>query len=442
VTHSTDGAPFTYRDGTLHAEDVPLPRIAEAVGTPCYVYSQGAIEAAYDRFKGALDAELGPDRVLVCYAMKANHNLGVLAALAARGAGADVVSEGEIRRALAAGIPAEKIVYPGVGKSRQEIAFALEAGIHQFNAESLPEIEQIDAVARALGRTAPVAIRVNPDVDAKTHHKISTGRAQDKFGIDADTLPEVVDRLRALDHVRLKGLAVHIGSQVTEEIPFREAYTRLRALYLWLREEGWPVSRLDLGGGLGIVYRDEPAPDVEGYARIVRETVGDLDAELTFEPGRHLVGNAGLLLTRALYVKPARTRPILVVDAAMNDLLRPALYEAWHELKPVRAPDARGEVRQMDIVGPVCESSDTFARARALPPVDQGDLLAFFSAGAYGASMASSYNSRLTVPEVLVRGDGFAIVRQRPTFQDMLAAEARPEWLDAAQGPATARSTG
>jgi diaminopimelate decarboxylase len=432
--------PFTYRDGGLHAEDVPLAEIAREVGTPAYVYAQSAIEAAYDRFAGALTAELGADRTLVCYAMKANSNVGVLAALAARGAGADIVSEGELLRALAAGVPADKIVYPGVGKTRQEIAAALKAGIHQFNAESLPELELIDAVAREMGVRAPVALRINPDVDAKTHHKISTGRAEDKFGIDADALPTVVDRLRQLDAVKLVGLAVHIGSQVTEEGPFRQAYTRLAELYRWLQDDGWPVSRLDLGGGLGIVYRDEPAPDVEGYARLVRETVAETtDAQLTFEPGRHLVGNAGVLLTRTVYLKQGRVRPILVIDAAMNDLIRPALYEAWHELKPVARDAGEDELTQMDVVGPVCESADTFARARPLPEMRAGDLLAFFSAGAYGAVMSSGYNSRLPVPEVLVKGERFAIVRRRPTFQEVLSTEQVPGWLGR---PADAVSAG
>jgi len=422
--------PFTYTDRGLCAEQVPLADIAGDVGTPVYVYSQTAIEAAYDRFAGALAAELGAARTLVCYAMKANANVGVLAALAGRGAGADIVSEGELLRALAAGIPAEKIVYPGVGKTRREIAAALEAGIHQFNAESLPELERIDAVAREMGVRAPVALRVNPDVDAKTHHKIATGRAEDKFGIDADTLPEVVARLRQLDALELKGLAVHIGSQITDEAPFRQAYTRLAELYRWLQADGWPVTRLDLGGGLGIVYRDEPAPDVAGYARLVRETVAETtDAELAFEPGRHLVANAGVLVTRVLYLKQGRVRPILVVDAAMNDLIRPALYEAWHDLKPVARQAGTDDPIQMDVVGPVCESADTFARARPLPQLRAGDLLAFFSAGAYGAVMSSGYNSRLPVPEVMVQGSRFAIVRRRPTFQEVLAGERVPGWL-------------
>jgi diaminopimelate decarboxylase len=294
-----------------------------------------------------------------------------------------------------------------------------------------------------MGLRAPVALRINPDVDAKTHHKISTGRAEDKFGIDADALPEAIARLRALDAVKLVGLAVHIGSQITEEAPFRAAYTRTAELYRWLQAAGWPVSRIDLGGGLGIVYRDEPAPDVEGYARLVRETVAETtDAELAFEPGRHLVGNAGVLLTRAVYLKQGRVRPILVVDAAMNDLIRPALYEAWHELKPVAGAAREAELTQMDVVGPVCESADTFARARPLPPLAAGDLLAFFSAGAYGAVMASGYNSRLPAPEVLVRGDRFAIVRRRPTFQEVLVHEQVPGWLGGPGGDAAATQAG
>ena len=421
--------PFTYRDGALHCERVALADIARSVGTPVYVYSQSAIEAAYDRFAGALESVLGRERTLVCYAMKANPNLAVAGVLAARGCGADVVSEGELRRALAAGIPADKVVFPGVGKTRGEIAFALKAGIHQFNVESLPELEAIDAVAREMGRVAPVALRINPDVDAKTHHKISTGRAEDKFGIDVEALPQALELLRRLDHVELKGLAVHIGSQITQEAPFREAFTRLADLYGKLKADGWPVTRLDLGGGLGIVYRDEPPPDVEGYARLVGETVGHLDAELAFEPGRHLVGNAGVLVTSTLYVKVGRVRPIVVVDAAMNDLIRPALYEAWHELRPVREPAESGDLHPVDIVGPVCETADTFARARQLPTVAAGDLLAFFSAGAYGATMASAYNSRLSVPEVLVRGDRFHVVRPRLSVEQLIAMDSLPDWL-------------
>lgn len=421
---------FPYVDGRMHAEQVDLAQLAEALGTPCYVYSQGAMEAAYDRFAGSLAAALGPDRApLVCYAMKANPNLAVVRALAARGAGADVVSEGELRRALAAGIPPEKIVFAGVGKTRAELALALNAGIHQINAESLPELEALDAVAAELGVQVPVALRVNPDVDAGTHHKIATGRAEDKFGIGLDAVPAVLDRVRDLTRLRLCGLAMHIGSQVGELQPFRDAFTRLAGLYRDLRGQGWPLARLDLGGGLGIPYREEPGPDVAGYARVVAETVAPLGAELAFEPGRHLVGNAGILLARTIYVKEGAARRFVIVDAAMNDLIRPTLYDAWHEIVPVQRPAPGTPTERVDVVGPVCETGDTFASGRPLPRLAAGDLLAFLSVGAYGATMASSYNSRPAAPEVLVQGDRHAIVKPRPKHEDLMAGETVPGWL-------------
>ncbi len=435
---------FPYVDGRMHAEQVPLERLADEVGTPCYVYSQGAMEAAYDAFAGALGDALGPRvPVLVCYAMKANPNLAVARVLAARGAGADVVSEGELRRALAAGVPAGKIVFAGVGKTRDELAFALRSGIHQINVESLPELEALSAVAGEQGVTAPIALRVNPDVDARTHHKIATGRAETKFGVDIDMVPEVLDRLRQRPNLSLKGLAVHIGSQVGELQPFRTAFSRLGELYRELRLQDWPVERLDLGGGLGIAYRDEPPPDVQGYARVVAETVGDLGAELAFEPGRHLVGNAGILLSRVIYAKAGRARRFVIVDAAMNDLIRPTLYDAWHEIVAVRAPAPATPTERVDVVGPVCETGDTFATERPLPRLAAGDLVAFFSAGAYGATMASAYNSRLLAPEVLVRGGAYAVVHDRPTHQAMMAAEHIPDWLRSpADAGAAARGAG
>ena len=424
-------AAFIYRDGRLHAEDVPLERIAEAVGTPCYVYSQGAMTAAYDRFAGALRAALGPERgMLVCYAVKANPHVAVIRALAERGAGADVVSEGELRRALAAGVPPEKIVFAGVGKTRGELAFALKAGIHQINVESLSELRALGAVARELDRTAEIALRVNLDVDARTHHKISTGRAGDKFGIDADTLPEVLTVLRDLPNVALKGLAVHLGSQMIDMAPFETGFLRLAQLYSDLRAEGWPLERLDLGGGLGIAYHDEPPPDVEAYARVVAKTMRGVDAELAFEPGRHLVGNAGVLLTRTLYIKQGRLRPFVVVDAAMNDLIRPALYDAWHDIVPLDEPDEDTRPGRVDVVGPVCETGDTFATARALPLPQEGALLAVLSAGAYGAAMASTYNSRLPAPEVLVHAETYAVIRARPSHAALMSAETVPDWLE------------
>lgn len=433
---------FTYVDGVLHADGVSLERIAAEVGTPCYVYAQSVVTEAYDRFSRVLSDTLAPRPApLICYALKANPNLAVIRALAARGAGADVVSEGEIRRALAVGVPPEKIVFAGVGKTRTEMSFALEQGIHQFNVESLPEMDALDASARDLGRVAPVALRVNPDVDAGTHDKISTGRAGDKFGIDVKDLPDVLDRLAALPHLSLKGLAIHIGSQVGDLAPFRAAFTRIAEIYRGLRTEGWPVSRLDLGGGLGIVYRDEALPDLGAYARLVAETVGDLGAELTFEPGRQLVGNAGVLVTRTIYVKQGRVRPFVVIDAGMNDLIRPALYDAWHEIVPICAPGGDAEAIEVDVVGPVCETGDTFAQARSLYPVSEADLLAFRSAGAYGATMSSTYNSRLPAPEVLVNGEDYAVIRPRPSHEAMMAAESMPSWL-AMPARDTARRTG
>ena len=422
---------FPFIDGRLHAERVSLDRIAQDVGTPCYVYSQGAMAAAYDRFADTLRRALGPETPInVCYALKANPNLAVVRTLAERGAGGDVVSEGELRRAVAAGIPANRIVFAGVGKTRAEMAHALREGIHQFNVESIPELEALNAVAGEMGVQAPIALRVNPDVDAGTHHKITTGRAENKFGIDIDAVPEVLDRIRTMPNLGLHGLAIHIGSQIGELQPFRDAFTRLAALYKQLRHDGWPVSRLDLGGGLGIAYRDEPAPDVAGYARVVAEIIGPLGAELAFEPGRHIVGNAGILLSRVLYVKEGRARRFVIVDAAMNDLIRPTLYDAWHEILPVGRPRPGTPTVRADVVGPVCETGDMFAQGRPMPDTAADDLLAIFSAGAYGATMSSPYNSRLDAPEVLVHDDRYAVVRGRPSYADVMAAEHVPAWFD------------
>lgn len=434
---------FPYREGRLHAEGVALDELAAAVGTPFYVYSQVALEDAYDRFAGALSDALGPGRrFAVCYAVKANGNVAVIRALAARGAGADVVSEGELRRALAAGVPAEGIVFAGVGKTPAEMAFALDAGILQFNVESLPELEALSAIAAERGRHAPVALRVNPNVDARTHHHgISTGRDEDKFGIGLDLLPTAVARARELPGIVLEGLAVHIGSQLTELAPFREAFAAAARLFAEIRADGVALTRLDLGGGLGIAYHDEPPPDPAAYARAAAEATAGLEAELLFEPGRHLVGNAGLLVSRVLYVKDGATRRFLVVDAAMNDLLRPALYDAWHDILPVAAPDPEARSERVDVVGPVCETTDTFARQRPLPPMQGGDLLAFLSAGAYGAAMASCYNARALVPEVMVRGKTYATVRPRPSHDSLLAAERLPDWL-APPDEAAARGAG
>ena len=425
-SESAPGSPeFAYRAGELHAEEVPLSRIAAAVGTPFYCYSSAAIERRYRSFAAAF-----ADRpVRICYAVKANANLAVIRLLARLGAGADVVSEGELRRALAAGVPPERIVFSGVGKSEAEIGFALEAGVHQINIESEPELSAVSAVASARGLTATVAIRVNPDVDAHTHAKIATGRKETKFGIDLAQAPRAFRRAAQLPGIALAGIALHIGSQLTDLGPFELAYRRVVELMRALAQDGMPLTRLDLGGGLGIRYRHERPPAIEDYARMVKEVTEGVAAELAFEPGRWMVGNAGVLVSRVLYVKDGVARRFLIQDAAMNDLIRPALYEAWHEIVPVTEPAAGAERRPIDVVGPVCETGDIFAAQRPLPPVAAGELIALLSAGAYGAAMGSSYNTRLPAPEVLVRGGDFAVIRPRPRFEDLLGQDRMPDWL-------------
>ncbi|HAT34555.1 MAG TPA: diaminopimelate decarboxylase [Rhodospirillaceae bacterium] len=417
---------FEYRDGALYAEDVALEKIADSVGTPFYCYSAATLTYQFRLFSEAFS---GRD-TLVCFAVKANPNLAVIRTLAALGAGADVVSEGELRRALAAGVPADRVVFSGVGKTKDEMRFALEQGILQINVESLPELEALSEVATAMGVEAEVAVRVNPDVDADTHDKIATGRQEDKFGIDIAAAGAVYDRAAQLPGIQPVAVAVHIGSQLTDLAPFRTAFTRLAQLVRQLRVAGHEIRRLDLGGGLGIPYNEDadipPLPDV--YAQMVEETVGDLGCTLMFEPGRIVAGNAGLLVTKVVYLKEGGERRFAIVDAAMNDLMRPALYDAHHGIQPVRQPPIDADIGLVDVVGPVCETGDTFARRRALPPVAEGDLLAIKSAGAYGASMASTYNSRPLVPEILVRGDEFAIVRERPSYEDMLAPERFADW--------------
>ncbi len=426
--------PFHYQDGQLHVEQLPLARIAAAVGTPVYVYSSAKLTGAYRRFAAALAAE--GVTASICYALKANSNQAVIATFAAEGAGADVVSEGELRRALAAGVPPQKIVFAGVGKTPDEMAFALETDILQFNVESLPELEALSAVASRLGRVAPVALRINPDVDAKTHEKISTGKAENKFGINYDQAAAVAARCAALPGLALVGLAVHIGSQLTDLAPYRAAFGRLAALYRTLREQGHALQRLDLGGGLGIAYRDEQPPPVEAYARVVAEATRGLGAQLICEPGRHLVGNAGVLLTRAVYVKRGSSRAFVIVDGAMNDLIRPTLYEAWHDVVPVLQPADDAPVERYDIVGPICESGDFFAKQRPLPPLAAGDLIALCSAGAYGAVMASTYNTRPLVPEVLVKDGAFFVIRPRQDYATLIALDRMPPWLaDEEQSP-------
>lgn len=417
---------FHYADGALHAEAVPLARIAAEVGTPTYVYTTAGLVAAWRAYA---DAFAGQD-VTICYALKANSNLAIVRTLAELGAGGDVVSVGEMRRALAAGIPADKIVFSGVGKTRDELVAALKAGIHQINVESLPELEALSAVAVELGMEAPIAIRINPDVDAETHGKIATGRKEDKFGIDFAHAGEAYARAMALPGLKPLGIAVHIGSQLLKTTPFRTAFGKLAGLVRALKDQGVPLSRIDLGGGLGVPYQpDDKAPDYPAYAKAIAETVGDLGCHVTLEPGRSLVAAAGLLLTRTIFVKEGLHRRFLIVDAAMNDLVRPAMYEAWHTVIPVAQPAAAAPLAEVDIVGPICETGDTFARQRPMPPVAPGDLLAFLTAGAYGAAMSSTYNSRPLVAEVLVSGADYAVVRRRPGFEESLMLEQMPEWL-------------
>ena len=415
---------FAYRSGELQAEGVPLQRIAEAVGTPVYCYSSAAVTRAYQRFTGAFEGS----GTQILYALKANSNQAVIRLLARLGAGADVVSEGELRRALAAGVPPSRIVFSGVGKTGGELAHALRHEIHQINVESLAELELLSRVAVELGATASVALRINPDVDAKTHAKISTGKRENKFGIDIAHAAAAYRHASVLPGVKPVGLAVHIGSQVTDLAPLEAAFRRMIALAVELRGEGLPVERLDFGGGVGVRYHAERPAAIEDYAALIRRLTHNLGFALACEPGRVLVANAGVLLARVIFVKPGATRSFVIQDAAMNDLIRPPLYDAWHEIVPVRAPSA-GERTVADVVGPVCETGDTFAVAREMAPVAAGDLIAILSAGAYGAVMSSSYNSRLLVPEVLVNGAEFAVVRPRPTYEELLGLDRIPPWL-------------
>ncbi|CCG41739.1 diaminopimelate decarboxylase [Magnetospirillum molischianum] len=417
---------FDYQDGVLFAEGVSIPRIAADVGTPFYCYSTATIERHYTVLAESLAA--AGLKATICFACKANPNLAVIRTLSRLGAGADVVSEGELRRALAAGVPAERIVFSGVGKTRDELAFAIESGIMQINVESEPELLMLSELATAAGREIEVAIRVNPDVDANTHAKITTGKKENKFGIEWTRVREVYAIARALPGLVPVAVACHIGSQLTEIGPFREAFLRLRDLVQVLRSDGTDIRRLDLGGGLGVPYDGETPPSPAAYAGAIAETLGDLGCSVLVEPGRLLVGNAGLLVSSVVRVKTGATRTFVVVDAAMNDLMRPALYDAYHAIHPVTEPSAEVEAVPVDIVGPVCETGDTFARQRPLPPVQAGDLLVFATAGAYGAAMASTYNSRPLVPEVMVNGNRFAVVRVRPSYEEMIAFDRLPDW--------------
>ena len=417
---------FAYQSGVLHAENVNLSALADAVGTPFYCYSTATLERHYHLLADAF--AFGDP--LICFAIKCNSNIAVLRTLGVLGAGMDVVSEGELRRARAAGIPGERIVFSGVGKTRGEMAYALDEGIFAFNVESEAELRHLSEVAAAKDRTARIAFRVNPDVDAKTHHKISTGRAEDKFGVPLQQALALYDLARSLPGIEVAGVHMHIGSQITDLDPFGNAFTLLGNLVTLLREAGHTISFVNVGGGLGVPYREgQTPPRPEPYAAIVREKLGRLGCRLLFEPGRLIAGNAGILVTRVIYGKATGAKHFLIVDAAMNDLIRPTLYEAHHDILPVTEMQADASTLPQDVVGPICESSDFLAKNRALPLLGEGDLLAFMTAGAYGAVQSSSYNSRLLIPEVLVKGDAWAVIRPRPTYEAMLKAESMPGWL-------------
>jgi len=418
---------FLYKNGTLYAEDVAINDIAPAVGTPFYVYSTATLKRHFQLFDDAL---AGTDH-LVCYAMKAASNQAILKTLGALGAGMDVVSGGEYARAKAAGIPGDRIVFSGVGKTVDEIRMALTGGIRQFNVESEPEMQAISSVATDLGVTAPITIRVNPDVDAKTHAKIATGKSENKFGIPISRARDVYALAASLPGLQVIGIDVHIGSQLTQLEPFELAYTKVAELVETLRADGHNIQRLDLGGGLGIPYTrsNETPPLPSDYGAMVKRVLGHLGCELEIEPGRLIVGNAGLLVSSVIYVKKGEDREFLILDAAMNDLIRPAMYDAHHDIVPVAEPVAGVEPAKYDIVGPVCESGDTFAKGRDLAAQTAGDLVAFRSAGAYGAVMSSEYNSRPLIPEVLVNGDQFAVIRPRPTYEQMINRDTLPAWL-------------
>ena len=418
---------FFYRDGALFAEEVDLARIAEEVGTPFYCYSTATIERHFRVFS---DAFVGA-RALVCYAMKANSNQAVLTTLARLGAGMDVVSEGELRRARAAGVPGSKIIFSGVGKTRAEMALGLDEDIRCFNVESEPELEALAEVAASRGRRAQIAIRVNPDVDARTHAKISTGKSENKFGIPISRAREVYARARALPGIEVGGVDMHIGSQITELEPFDDAFALLADFVRQLRADGHAIDHVDLGGGLGIPYRfdNEPPPHPERYAEIVERRTRNLDCEVFFEPGRLIVGNAGVLVTTVIYVKRGEKSNFVIVDAAMNDLIRPTLYDAHHEIRPLRDPSPEGARFRADVVGPVCESGDYLALDRELPELRAGDRIAILSAGAYGAVQAGTYNSRLLIPEVMVKGGAFAVIRPRPTYDELIGLDKIPPWL-------------
>jgi len=413
-----------YRAGALHVEDVCLRAVAKSVPTPFYCYSSAAIRSAHQ----SLAAALSPIGVSICFAAKANSNIAVLGLLSELGCGMDIVSVGELERALAAGVPASRMIFSGVGKTRAEIARALEVGIHQINVESSPEIAAVADVARELGLRAPIALRVNPDVDAKTHAKITTATKESKFGIPIGDVPDLYAKAAAMPELQVFGLAVHIGSQVEDLSPFRRTFATMADLVKSLRGRGMVVPRLDLGGGIGIAMGDKPGPDIAEYAAIIAETVGSLGCALTVEPGRWLVGRAGLLVTETLYLKEMQNGSVAILNAGMNDLMRPALYDARHPILPLRQPRNGQASRPYHLVGPICESSDKFGTYDGLGEICAGDLLAFDCVGAYGASMASTYNSRDLVAEVMVDGDRFRVVRRRQEISEMLKLEVPGSW--------------
>jgi|SRR5271166_14849 len=419
---------FAYRGGALCAENVPLPDIARTVGTPFYCYSTATITRHYEAFRAAFAGE----DALVCYAMKANSNQAVVTTLARLGAGMDVVSEGELKRARAAGVPGERIIFSGVGKTRAEMSLGLDERIFCFNVESEPELEALSEVAASRGLAAPIAIRVNPDVDARTHAKISTGKSENKFGVPISFAREVYARARDLPGVAIRGVDMHIGSQITALEPFDNAFALMAEFVRVLRADGHVIDHVDLGGGLGIPYRadNHPPPFPEDYAKIVARHIGGLGCRLYLEPGRLIVGNAGVLVAAVIYVKKGENKNFVIVDAAMNDLARPTLYDAYHDILPLKPPAPHSaKLMRADVVGPVCESGDFLGLDREMAEVAPGDLVAVMSAGAYGAVQAGTYNSRLLVPEVMVNGAEYAIIRPRQTFEELIGLDKLPPWL-------------
>ena len=418
---------FHYINGILHAENVSIPDIAKEVGTPFYCYSTATLTRHYNVFADAfsdIDAK-------VCYAMKANSNQAVLTTLAKLGCGADVVSQGELQRAIAAGISPEKIMFSGVGKTGQEMRAALEAGIFCFNVESVPELHQLSAVATEMGKVAPVSLRINPDVDAETHAKISTGKAGDKFGIPREDAIEAYALAASLPGLKVSGIDMHIGSQIEKLEPFDKAFARLKELITELRAEGHEIDHVDVGGGLGIPYKNDnsPPPEPDAYAQIVKKHVKELDCEVAFEPGRMIAGNAGILVGEVIYIKPSGEKTFIIADTAMNDLIRPTLYDAWHEIRPVEEKILSQQPIKGDLVGPVCETGDFMAKDRNLPALKAGDLFAIGSAGAYGAVQAGTYNTRALVPEVIVNDNEFHVIRPRQSIDDLIAMDSLPNWL-------------